>query len=90
MRSNSSEDISEDSYRFNDENMPMGRSGSPDLGKESFRALQQPIPLVNGTTSTSIAEKLNDATKCHMFELHLHLSDLNIMLKQTKDDDNSY
>ena len=41
----------------------MGRSGSPDLGKRSFRALQQPIPLVNGTTSTSIAEKLNDATK---------------------------
>lgn len=64
LRSNSSEDISEDSYRFNDENMPMGRSGSPDLGKKrSFRALQQPIPLVNGTTSTSIAEKLNDATK---------------------------
>ena len=64
LRSNSSEDISEDSYRFNDENIPLGRSGSPDLGKKrSFRALQQPVPLINGTIATSISEKLNDATK---------------------------
>ncbi|KAL6452360.1 ppk16 Serine/threonine-protein kinase ppk16 [Candida maltosa Xu316] len=57
LRSNSSEDISEDSYRFNntmtsDDNVPIGRPVSPDLVKRrNFRA-STTMPIINGSSSS--------------------------------------